>query len=54
MKENTERENEALRTMETTGGALPFDRQEWARTGDEAQASLRRQYGREARTHADD
>ena len=36
------------------GGALPFDRREWALLNSEAQDSLRRQYGREARGHADD
>ena len=35
-------------------GRLPFDRQEWARRNAEAQDSLRRQYGREVRGHADD
>ena len=34
-------------------GSLPFDRREWALMNSEAQDSLRRQYGREARTHAD-
>ena len=33
---------------------LPFDRREWAQTTGEAEVSLRRQYGREARGHADD
>ena len=35
-------------------GGLPFDRREWALMNSEAQDSLRRQYGREARSHADD
>ncbi len=35
-------------------GRLPFDRREWALMNSEAQDSLRRQYGREARSHADD
>ena len=35
-------------------GRLPFDRREWALVNAEAQDSLRRQYGREARGHADD
>ena len=35
-------------------GRLPFDRREWALMNSEAQDSLRRQYGREARCHADD
>ena len=35
-------------------GRLPFDRAEWARLNQEADDSLRRQYGREARSHADD
>ncbi len=33
---------------------LPFDRHERALTNSEAQESLRRQYGREVRGHADD
>ena len=35
-------------------GRLPFDRREWALMNSEAQDSLRRHYGREARSHADD
>ena len=35
-------------------GRLPFDRREWALMNSEAQDSLRRQYGGEARSHADD
>ncbi len=35
-------------------GRLPFDRGERALTDSEARESLRRQYGREVRTHADD
>ena len=35
-------------------GRMPFDRREWALMNREAQDSLRRQYGREMRSHADD
>ena len=38
----------------TDSGRLPFDRHERALTNSEAQESLRRQYGREVRGHADD
>ncbi len=40
--------------QEEQRGALPFDRHEWAQRGAEAEESLRRQYGREARTRDDD
>ena len=48
-----QKENKNQRGAEDQG-RLPFDRSEWALTNSEAQDSLRRQYGREARGHADD
>ena len=48
-------DRDARPDAETGGqGRLPFDRREWALMNSEAQDSLRRQYGREARSHADD
>ena len=54
--EETRRADRDGRTAPDDGGqgALPFDRREWALLNSEAQDSLRRQYGREARGHADD
>ena len=49
----TERETRP-ETENAERGHLPFDRREWALMNAEAQDSLRRQYGREARGHADD
>ena len=43
-----------LDAEEQERGRLPFDRREWALMNAEAQDSLRRQYGREVRSHADD
>ena len=40
-------------TRAEEAGRLPFDRGAWAQTTEEARDSLRRQYGREARSHAD-
>ncbi len=45
---------ERLIAEEQERGRLPFDRREWALMNAEAQDSLRRQYGREVRSHADD
>ncbi len=45
---------ERLTAEEQERGRLPFDRREWALMNAEAQDSLRRQYGREVRSHADD
>ena len=49
----TEREKR-LAAENEENGRLPFDRREWALMNSEAQDSLRRQYGREARGYADD
>ncbi len=46
--------DERLTAEEQERGRLPFDRREWALMNAEAQDSLRRQYGREVRSHADD
>ena len=45
---------ERLIAEEQECGRLPFDRREWALMNAEAQDSLRQQYGREVRSHADD
>ena len=54
--EKRDRADREARPDAETGaqGRLPFDRREWALMNSEAQDSLRRQYGREARCHADD
>ena len=52
-KERAESETR-LSAEEQERGRLPFDRREWALMNAEAQGSLRRQYGREMRSHADD
>ena len=44
---NTERPR--ADSEERQDARLPFDRRAWADTNNEAQESLRRQYGREAR-----
>ena len=49
----TEREKQ-LAAENAENSRLPFDRREWALMNSEAQDSLRRQYGREARKYADD
>ena len=54
--ENNKRMDRAAQLSAEGGeqGSLPFDRREWALMNSEAQDSLRRQYGREVRGHADD
>ena len=51
MNENMQRE--PAHDREAQRPEQPFDRREWAAVGAEAEKSLRRQYGREVRQHAD-